>query len=136
MTVDLVQFLRDRLDEDARMARPATPGPWTYNLGKQWHAPEDLAARANGEEFVRAGSLDNPICVAATGPADDPQSIADAIHIARQDPARALREVEGKRRIIDETWGGPDHDDMWRFHIQLLALTYADHPDYRQEWRP
>ena len=81
-----------------------------------------------------------------------------------QDPARVLREVERDRRILDEHFGflhpsgNPDracrrcsdrrtdddplvHDDRWlRLEpapcptLRLLALPYADHLDYRQEW--
>lgn len=50
--------------------------------------------------------------------------------------ARALAEVEAKRRMIDDTWGGPDHQDMWEHHMRLLALPYRDHPDYQKEWAP
>lgn len=80
------------------------------------------------------------------------------MHIARHDPARVLREVEAKRRIIDDAlryearidgeWGcshdpdeiaagvcpyiPPDEIDA----LRLLALSYANHPSYRQEWAP
>lgn len=38
-------------------------------------------------------------------------------------------------------WCGPDTavdlDGQWPcLHLKLLAAPYADHPDYRQEWRP
>ncbi|MDT9688182.1 DUF6221 family protein [Streptomyces sp. P9(2023)] len=62
--------------------------------------------------------------------------VEDTQHIARHTPARVLAEVDAKRRILNDLWGGPDHEDMWAHHIRLLALPYADHPDYRDEWRP
>ena len=50
----------------------------------------------------------------------------------------ALAECEAKRRIVESYVAefGPgdwlvDHDVL-----RLLALPYADHPDYRQKWRP
>ncbi|MFI9200191.1 DUF6221 family protein [Streptomyces sp. NPDC053048] len=132
MSVDLEAFLRARFDEDERVASAATPGPWRYNPDKVWNLP----GQHFGEEFVAAGTVDKPICVAGTGPADDPKSMADAAHIAQHDPARVLAEVEAKRRLIEDTWGGPDHEDMWLHHMRLLALPYVDHPDYREEWRP
>jgi hypothetical protein len=50
------------------------------------------------------------------------------------DPARVLAECAAKRRIVsfaaDLTEEGTD--DL----LRLLALPYADHPGYRQEWRP
>ena len=49
---------------------------------------------------------------------------------------RVLAEVEAKRRIVERFVRG-DTDDLWGPEIgALLALPYADHPDYRQEWRP
>lgn len=73
---------------------------------------------------------------------------------------RVLAECEAKRRIIGEHTYPPgeftalittcprcvDHNDGQgtRGHdlsipcptLRMLALPYADHPDYRQEWRP
>ena len=56
-------------------------------------------------------------------------------------PARVLAECDAKRRIVELA----DRDDNWRYGmhseaigevLRLLALPYADHPDYREEWRP
>lgn len=64
-------------------------------------------------------------------------------------PARALRDVESKRRIL----AAYVDDDRVRFGafescsdscpatvldevLKLLALPYDQHPDYREEWRP
>ena len=44
------------------------------------------------------------------------------------DPARVLREVEVKREIVK--LHGIVHT------LRLLAMPYADHPDYQQEWEP
>ena len=156
---DLIEFLRARLDEDERVARAATPGPWRHNPGKQWLGPDAFEAYdlAKGEEFVGHGGP-SPFtgCVAATGPASHPQSMADARHIALHDPARVLREVEAKRRILD-MWESPeaakhpggvdgrDPDEQMRDVavadaidevVRLLALGYSDHPDYQESWRP
>ena len=86
-------------------------------------------------------------------------------HIARHDPARVLAECEAKRRIAglhfvgdaedwdpehwacrlcqwDEDCDSPKHEHQHgsgRFPcetLRALALPYADHPDYRGEWRP
>jgi hypothetical protein len=53
--------------------------------------------------------------------------------------ARVLAEVEAKRRMMELH----DHCDDWAYgdpstcpELRLLALPYADHPDYREEWRP
>lgn len=47
---------------------------------------------------------------------------------------RVLAECEAKRRLVEqwgqfETYNG---DDL----LCVLAAVYADHPDYRPEWRP
>lgn len=85
-------------------------------------------------------------------------------HIVRQHPARVLAECEAKRRIVllheDEhacessdaegvnfwsTASGSERlrvdEGPWiRFEscqtLRLLALPYAGHPDYREEFRP
>ena len=58
-------------------------------------------------------------------------------------PARVLAECEAKRRIVEQARNySPEleHGDNgeWAFDTVLLALAlpYADHPDYREEWRP
>lgn len=45
-------------------------------------------------------------------------------------PERVLREVEAKRRLVG--WA----ETKALYVLTALALPYADHPDYRQEWRP
>lgn len=52
-------------------------------------------------------------------------------------PWRALAECEAKGRIVGQAsnveWGGYAVRDVILGH---LAAVYADHPDYREEWRP
>lgn len=52
-------------------------------------------------------------------------------------PARVLAECEAKRRIVGELRDSETskHDplDVAVYH---LATVYADHADYREEWRP
>ena len=64
-------------------------------------------------------------------------------------PERLLLEVEAKRRIVD-LHSGPDYWESADFHLcvdsmtansdcetlRALAMPYADHPDYREEWKP
>lgn len=45
--------------------------------------------------------------------------------------ARVLAEIEAKRRIVE--WFTKPSDLLI---LRCLALPYADHPDYRQEWKP
>ncbi|MEU3507694.1 DUF6221 family protein [Streptomyces longwoodensis] len=119
----MVEFLRARLAEDAEVAQDATVGPWSAEH-PEGHWGDDPEARLVGGGKI-LGSLSN-----------DYNGHLNADHIVRHDPARVLAEVEAKRRMIEDTWGGPDYQDMWEHHMRLLALPYAGHPDYREEWRP
>jgi hypothetical protein len=54
-----------------------------------------------------------------------------ATHIARHDPARVLADVSAKRQILDHLayeWSSPI--------LRYLALPYAGHPSFKEEWRP
>ncbi len=79
-------------------------------------------------------------------------------HIARHDPARVLREVAAKRRIMELHQEGLSNDfpmgvepaegdilcmtcddrALKQYYpcptLRLLALPYADHADYRADW--
>jgi hypothetical protein len=52
---------------------------------------------------------------------------------------RWLADCEAKRRIVDDLGNyRQPHDPDWttaQVVLKLLALPYADHPDYREEWR-
>lgn len=83
---------------------------------------------------------------------------SDGAHIARWLPARVLAECEVKRRIVDEhkptkpkystrmergcltcgtAQGWDDRANEANCNtLRLLALPYADHPEFREEWRP
>ncbi|WP_159041176.1 DUF6221 family protein [Streptomyces sp. WM6349] len=150
MTAELINFLRDRLSIEEHVAREATMGPWR-NAGTSRHH-EDAAGPC---EAVFAAPPDRGcICIARTGARGDRQAMVDAEHIARHNPERILAEVEAKRRILtlhsdatghscsvtDETgyelnYAEVRGDDACTT-LRLLALPYADHPYYRQEWRP
>ncbi len=47
--------------------------------------------------------------------------------------ARLRAECEAKRRIIELCRSVPP---LWSEILRHLALPYADHPDYRDEWAP
>ena len=78
-----------------------------------------------------------------------------ATHIARHDPARVLREVTAKRKIIVELESlrfsidsganrGTDNPEGEAYvngclaelerTVRALAAVYADHPDYDHSW--
>ncbi|MFD9087634.1 DUF6221 family protein [Streptomyces prasinus] len=118
---ELVQWLRAQLDEDERIARAATPGPWEQS---------GIGEYGWGVSFGRAG--------AGVEAEDSDQGRADADHIAEHDPARVLREIDAKRRILADAaeyqpgmYGYPEMKDV----LRLLALPYAGKPGYRASWR-
>jgi hypothetical protein len=132
---DLITWLRAclnarerELDEDERVAREATPGPWSVDAMRTEPTADVVAV---GSRITSAYS--EPCC-----------SIEDAQHIARWDPARVLArvateraDVDAKRRILDEAERySPElsHGDNgeWAFDvvIRLLALPYAERSGY------
>lgn len=71
-----------------------------------------------------------------------------ATHIARHDPARVLAECDAKRDLVTgwsaflggaPEWAAvemPSLLEMAQRSLRLLAVPYADHPDYDGAWRP
>lgn len=129
--IDLVEFITARLDRDEAAALAASPNTWTVEPWKNEHGVEFL--------IVPDGSTSTAAVV--------PRGPANAVHIARHDPARVLREVEAKRALLK--LHGPVIDgtqSSWTWFegsesasdkvCRLLALPYADHPDYQTEWAP
>ena len=116
---DLVEFLLARIAEDEEAARAAvdqgTPR-WAVGGGGEYVHPDPPP----GNSYVATGPWGGGL-----GPAAD--------HIARHDPARVLAECEAKRRIVE--WMSAWQQDVAVEGLRLVALPYADHPDYRDEWR-
>ncbi len=119
----MVAWLAAQLDDDERAASAASPGPWTYDPTRGFRMPG-----SGPLEFVFAGTSPDVRGIAATGPADDPQSMADAGHIARHHPEHVRADVAAKRKII-QRYGGSSSDV-----VRLLAAGYRDRPGYRGEW--
>lgn len=85
--MDVIAWL-DGLDT-ARAA--ATPGPWRYN-------PEKVHQFGDEESVFAGPSGNDAICVASTGPMDDPESMADAELIAAA--VNALPELTAALRAV------------------------------------
>lgn len=93
---DLSTQLRAAIQERMTLAQEATP---------------ELMLHRGGEEYVAAGPVGVPVCVAATGPADDPQSMADARLIAAvASPEAVIRACEADLRVLER-------------HVPLIAIT-------------
>lgn len=114
--MDIVEFIKARLDEDERLANAAT------------------------DAFMHGDRI-----------GIEPNKLHPSVrmHVYGWAPARVLREVEAKRRMLE--WAQAQLDDfedfpddqqyrleaigVLRLHLPLLALPYSDHPDYREERR-
>lgn len=113
MTGGLVAFLRERLAEDERAARDAAQNP-DYLKGEK-HVARSVPLGGGRYSTYRTRRSPHPEIV------------------TRFDSARVLAEVAAKRRILDRIVPRTDLGDSL---LRLLALPYAEHPDYRPEWRP
>jgi hypothetical protein len=105
---DLVEFLRARLDEDEKAAQLAKRA-----IDQDWHL---VPARMVYSPRVVLADIDAKrriINLHSKGYEDNPGSIAP----------------QGWCTVCD---GEPLPCPT----LRLLALPYADHPDYRDEWRP
>ncbi|MFI2663254.1 DUF6221 family protein [Micromonospora carbonacea] len=106
-----------------------------------------LPAQLDDDERVARQLIASPGGFYIEAETEDTDLMAAGAHVHRWSPARALAEVEAKRRIIDlhpaaglrsapESCGScvsyPGPCDT----LRLLALPYADRPGYREEWRP
>ena len=127
MQPNLDEFLLARIAEDKRIATDA--------------------ARATGRDQWTVADL----------PGSGPPHDQAAEHAARHDPARILAECAAKRRLVlacrdirpdlhflgarprglaDFPLSPSDHHQLAAVTLAVLALPYADHSEYRQEWRP
>ena len=138
----LADFLRARLDEDDAVARAAAARP--IRARGQY---SDLMGLPPEQTDVSAVSVSWYRASTGWGPGDHGTWPAGTEHFRRFDPAYVLADVEAKRRIVDLHTGehecprdgdncGYWHEDEACTTLRLLALPYAEHPDYRQEWKP
>ncbi len=130
---ELAEFLLARIAEDETAARTVySPGTW--RSGTTYTAFVSVEAHS----WTVVSDLER----------------GDADFIARHDPARVLAECEAKRRIVElhpkilEAYPDPkayccsacsaggEYPGGWPCAtLCALTLPYADHPDYRDEWR-
>jgi hypothetical protein len=117
---DLVQFLRDRFDDDVRVALDASgftvvedAGQWVASpAGDEWEAArtdceEDQLLVALRQGLDRPPEVMNGLWGAIVSDVPElsqqPGSasvLPQLVHAARHDPARVLAEVDAKRRIL------------------------------------
>ncbi|WP_326779743.1 DUF6221 family protein [Streptomyces longwoodensis] len=155
----LVDFLRARLAEDEQVARDAASkaaatlasaaakeGVWEppyTDVGLTWASDYDRV-------FVTCGRPGQPGLAMLADCGSGAFRLTP--HIARHDPARVLAEVRAKRMAVDahsacgtgigrcddagNGWEDDDGQAGGCADLAVLALPFADHPDYREEWKP
>ncbi|MFE3081820.1 DUF6221 family protein [Nocardia tengchongensis] len=178
MAATIEEFVEARLAEDETIARAATAGKWEWSDGNtlgvlsDWrscehyclfsadskdsrglpHMPHQHEHRFNDEIVLDAAGYDDPVVDV---------SDANAVHIARQDPDRALRELPLKRLVLAahnrclvdtyraggwvtiavceacSDWNREDGEYVpWPCeHIKAMAAIWSVHPDYQQGWK-
>lgn len=130
--MDLVDFLRARLDEEAAIARTLGGEAWA-DTGM------DVSLADDTSEIVASGRM--------YGDLFESLSADQRAHIARQDPARALAEIEAKRVLVDdytkEAWVMEQgHRTGWteggqsvrKQLVRAWAASHRDHPDFDPSW--
>lgn len=148
--------LERELDEDERVAREATRGPWTAKRADRSVYPQETSV-------VMGGGDGGWYIVPFQGEGGEGIEPDDAEHIARQDPAHTLARIEreradiaAKRRILEmhadsdfpyDPENGPGgyswtpqcqgcYENAPCLTVRLLALPDAGHDGWREEWRP
>lgn len=149
---DLIGFIKARLDDDEGAAMDAVE----QAASEHWKAME-LDDRSSADSrrprawgVATQQQIPRRVALCRTDvPVGTPSVLA--AQIARHDPARVFREVRAKHRILsqgeyvlkeaDKLAGTPAGSAaearaaVIDFVLRALALPYADHPDYRPEWK-
>lgn len=133
---DLVAFLNARLDEDERVALFALCGypegcpevmqPWKRSA--RWQAGDGRVTVEYVDGPPAMIAPKRPVLVHVARRHDT----VTAQHIARHEPARVLADVAAKRQIIELVLGAYAGYSV----LTRLALPFAEHPDYREDWKP
>lgn len=122
--MELVDFLRARLDEDEALAREAPEGPW--HIGNAVDPTQPCGVYTFPGARLVADGLNWLV----------------AEHIARQHPARVLAEVEAKREVVRLAERAHDYHETFvngfaaalEGALRLFARAYRAHPDFDPAW--
>jgi hypothetical protein len=153
--VGLLDFLLARLAEDRAAARACAavyPPPWELS-DRGWVA----YVKADAPAFREVARLEQ-----GTASGSESRWLGEALdHVARWDPARVLAECEVKWRIVEAYREERNRRDIYQaadphsegieqeksrrssaarcrgleIAVELLALPYVGHKDFRAEWQ-
>ena len=126
----LVAWLRTCLDQDEALALAVADPARIWVADSSWFG--DLLDPLPSQRREHPGYL--PMLTEA-----------DVAHIAAHDPARVLKEVAMKRKLLYqfEHRGNsvratvqPSTGGVWDDLLRMLAEPYSDRPGYLDSWRP
>jgi Family of unknown function (DUF6221) len=139
LTDPIVAFAEARLAEDEAAAKAAGDGSVA---DYRWREVDPV--RQPG--LIGTGKGDVVTFNRGTAAYAVSPSPGQAAHIARQDPASTLRDIKGKRQIVEDyrvacsCVGGSEHalvTEILAAAVRNLLLRWADHPGYQKEaWKP
>lgn len=138
-----IAFVRDRLNEEYARAlaamstnRDETPRDPDKDSGI-WHVSDDICHSGCVIEGDHMTIHD-----------EGGHTPAQARHIASQDPAATLRDIEAKRYLLHRITKSviefesipTDQDDVelavWSTVLDELTWKWGDHPDFSDDWTP
>lgn len=102
----LHKFLRARFDEDEQVARAAQAAAWDLAVS------DPTTAISGGGDFTAA----------------------QRTYLVQLGPERMIIECETKRRILEVARSSSS--TVTRALLELMAVPYAGHLDYKKDWRP
>lgn len=131
MTDDLVAFLRDRLAEDERLALAVEDAVGSYRRGGEYPDGSGTAFADAFPSYPWGHDFEGHELRFMAGPGH---------------PSRVLAEVAARRAIVQHCGStlrhagdppGIDPEDTPAVEqvLRLLAQPYADHPQFREEWK-
>lgn len=145
--LDITAFLRARLDERELMLLHVSPVrmAWATFRNTDGSMRYTSVVSANGDVWVCDGHVVEPDLVQVVF--DRAQELADVAAkrrlIAGHGPGRVVDESDGRWASDPDSWDPPwtkctGHE--WVAYpcemLRLLALPWAGHPDYREDWKP
>ena len=132
--VDLADFLLARITDDENTARGSTAGPWRWFPGRAGLPAFLESTGATATHWGEGQSFEAPTVVLGSNQNSMLRVRGrDAEHIAAWHPTRVIAECGAKRQVVEAL---ADAGDLRDVVLRTLAAVYADHPDYREEWRP
>lgn len=138
---ELITWLRAQVDEDERAAHMAD----VKQSDPQWFSSHVVGSVPRAF-VVRSTGAKRPIARVQDLAGDDDADTAGILdgeaaaeHIVRHDPKRTLTAAATNRKIIEEceqVWDDGTSGSVVAYRVACwLAVSYAERPGFREEWR-